>query len=147
MTAAPGMARLVGEGWALGVFQQDGGLVLGIPVESGHRSFGFEFAISARDLAVLESDPYRRKALDFILHETLQPRLTRGDHAGLAPECSRSSRPCCTARKRSWNRRSTPRPIPPISATGCARRGFQHRMISTRMACKPDFVQGVAPSG
>lgn len=86
MTAAPGMARLVGEGWALGVFQQDGGLVLGIPAESGHRSFGFEFAISARDLAVLESDPYRRKALDFILHETLQPRLTRGDHAGLAPE-------------------------------------------------------------
>ena len=86
MTAAPGMARLVGEGWELGVFQQAGGLVLGIPVESGHRSFGFEFAISARDLAVLESDPYRRKALDFILHETLQPRLTRGDHAGLAPE-------------------------------------------------------------
>ena len=27
-----------------------------------------------------------RKAPDFILHETLQPRLTRGDHAGLAPE-------------------------------------------------------------
>ena len=86
MTAAPGMARLVGEGWELGVFQQDGGLVLGIPVESGHRSFGFEFAISAPDLAVLERDAYRRKALDFILHETLQPRLTRGDHAGLAPE-------------------------------------------------------------
>ena len=86
MTAAPGMARLVGEGWALGVFQQYGELVLGIPVESGHRSFGFEFAISAPDLAVLERDAYRRKALDFILHETLQPRLTRGDHAGLAPE-------------------------------------------------------------
>ena len=86
MTAAPGMARLVGEGWELGVFQQDGGLVLGIPVGSGHRSFGFEFAISAPDLAVLERDAYRRKALDFILHETLQPRLTRGDHAGLAPE-------------------------------------------------------------
>ena len=86
MTAAPGMARLVGEGWALGVFKQDGVLVLVIPVESGHRSFGFEFAISAPDLAVLERDAYRRKALDFILHETLQPRLTRGDHAGLAPE-------------------------------------------------------------
>ena len=80
------MERLIGTGWELGVFRGPEGLVLGIPVESGHRSFGFEFAISARDLAVLESDPYRRKALDFILHETLQPRLTRGDHAGLAPE-------------------------------------------------------------
>ena len=76
------MARLVGEGWELGVFQQDGGLVLGIPVESGHRSFSFEFAISAPDLAVLERDPYRRKALDLILHEVLQPRLTHGDHDG-----------------------------------------------------------------
>lgn len=90
MTAACSMAdrveRLVGAGWELGVFRQDGALVLGIPVESGHRSFGFEFAISAPDLAVLEGDAYRRKALDLILHERLQPRLTRGDHHDIEAE-------------------------------------------------------------
>ena len=90
MTAACSMAdrveRLVGAGWELGVFRQDGALVLGIPVESGHRSFGFEFAISAPDLAVLEGDAYRRKALDLILHEVLQPRLTHGDHDGAEAE-------------------------------------------------------------
>ena len=90
MTAAPGMAdrveRLVGDGWELGVFRRDGALMLGIPVESGFRNFDFEFAIAPRDLAVLERDAYRRKALDFILHETLQPRLDRGEYTGLDAE-------------------------------------------------------------
>lgn len=60
--------------------------MLGIPVSSGHRDFGFEFAIKAGDLAVLDADPYRRKALDLILHARLQPRLTRTDHAGVEAE-------------------------------------------------------------
>lgn len=68
------------------MFRAGDGLVLGIPVESGHRNFGFEFAVSAQDLAVLEGDMYRRKALQLILHEQLQRRLTRGDHAGLDAE-------------------------------------------------------------
>lgn len=90
MTVAPRMAdqmeRLVGEGWELGVFRKQGRLVLGIPVESGFRNFDFEFAISVQDLAVLERDPFRRRALDLILHEILQPRLTRGDHDGTEAE-------------------------------------------------------------
>ena len=80
------MERLIGTGWELGVFRGPEGLVLGIPVESGHRSFGFECAITDADLAVLDRDPYRRKALDLILHERLQPRLTRGDHHNIEPE-------------------------------------------------------------
>lgn len=80
------MDRILGEGWELGVFRVGDGLVLGIPVESGHRNFSFEFVITAQDLAVLEADPYRRKALDLVLHAHLQPRLTRGDHAGLEAE-------------------------------------------------------------
>lgn len=78
--------RLVGTGWELGVFRQGGALVLGIPAKSGHRSFDFECAISEADLAVLRASPYRRKALDLILHERLQPRLTRGDHAEVEAE-------------------------------------------------------------
>ena len=80
------MERLVGEGWELGVFRRDGGLVLGIPVESGHRNHSFEFPLAEADLAVLQQAPYRRKALDLILHERLQPRLTRGDYEGIEAE-------------------------------------------------------------
>lgn len=35
---------------------------------------------------MLERDLYRRRALNLILHEQLQPRLARGDHAGLDAE-------------------------------------------------------------
>ncbi|TKW68292.1 MAG: hypothetical protein DI616_04130 [Paracoccus denitrificans] len=78
--------RLVGDGWELGVFRQQGKLVLGVPVESGFKNFGFEFEIGPQDLAVLKRDAHRRKALDLILHDVLQPRLTCGDHGGTASE-------------------------------------------------------------
>lgn len=80
------MKRLVGKGYELGVFQDADRLILGIPVDFGMRSFGFEFVISSGDLAVLTADPFRRKALDLILHARLQPRLTQGDHDGLDVE-------------------------------------------------------------
>lgn len=66
------MERLIGDGWELGMFRAGDSKASGIPVGSEHRNFGFEFAISAQDLAVLEGDLYRR--------------LTRGDHAGLVAE-------------------------------------------------------------
>lgn len=80
------MGRVVGEGWELGVFREGWRLYMGIPVDSGFKNHAFEFDITARDLEVLERDAFRRRALDLILHEQLQPRLTRGDFSDAEAE-------------------------------------------------------------
>ena len=73
------MTRLLGQGFELGVFKEGERLILGIPVASGFASDSFDFEITAVDLNVLQAaDPRRRLTLDLLLHETLQPRITRG---------------------------------------------------------------------
>ena len=83
------MTRLLGQGFELGVFAEGERLILGIPVASGFASDSFDFEITAADLNVLQADPRRRLTLDLLLHETLQPRITRGATDGRDDEhCS-----------------------------------------------------------
>ncbi|MBD9647121.1 hypothetical protein IB267_02025 [Ensifer sp. ENS09] len=80
------MERLLGEGWELSVFQEDGRLSMGIPVDCGHWSKSFDFDVSERDYEVLLRDRRRRKTLEFVLHERLQDRMAKNDYENLENE-------------------------------------------------------------
>lgn len=69
------MRKLLGQGWELSVFQDDAGLFMSIPVDSGFASRSFAFRISQLDLDALRRSEFRRKALEFILHDRLQRRM------------------------------------------------------------------------
>lgn len=80
------MQRVLGTGWELSVFRCDDRLILGMPVENHAVGASFDFDISEGDLAVLRDSLTRRKVLEFILHDRLQRRMERRDHAGAQDE-------------------------------------------------------------
>lgn len=67
--------KLFGRGWELSVFQDEDGLVLSLPVDSGFMTRSFEFYIKESDLEALQGSRLRHKVLEFILHERLQTRM------------------------------------------------------------------------
>jgi hypothetical protein len=81
------LKKLLGEGWQLSAFKEGERLLIDMPVDSGFASQSYDFDISERDLSVLKESRYRRLVLDFLLHEMLQPRLTRGDVGATDTEC------------------------------------------------------------
>ena len=74
------MKTKLGEEWGIWVSQSVDGLILHAPVESGFVSFWFDFPCSEFDLEVLENDYYRRKVLEFIIHQHLQPTTLPNSH-------------------------------------------------------------------
>ena len=82
------MEKLVGEGWELSAFKDGELFHISIPVDSGFESKSYDFDISQQDLSVLKESRYRRIALEYLLHEMLQPRLTRSDVGATDRECN-----------------------------------------------------------
>ncbi len=82
------LEKLIGEGWELSVFKDGERLHISIPVDSGFASKSYHFKISQHDFSVLRGNRYRRMALEYLLHEMLQPRLTRGDVGATDKECN-----------------------------------------------------------
>ena len=82
------LEKLLGEGWELSAFKDGERLHISIPVDSGFASRSYEFEISQQDFSILKESRYRRKALEYLLHEMLQPRLTRGDVGATDKECN-----------------------------------------------------------
>ncbi|WP_158665093.1 hypothetical protein [Ensifer adhaerens] len=80
------LERLLGTGWELSVFRENGRLLIGIPVDCGHWSKGFDFEASESDYEVLRQDIYRWKTLEFILHERLQQRMGNNDYENIEDE-------------------------------------------------------------
>jgi len=70
--------KLFGRGWELSVFEDDIGLVLSLPVDSGFLTHSFEFYIKKPDLEALQGSQLRHEVLEFILHERLQCRMNEG---------------------------------------------------------------------
>jgi hypothetical protein len=70
--------RCLGEEWGIWVSKSSREFTLHMPVESGVVGFQFDFPCSESDLRVLESSRFRRKTLEFILHEHLQRTTIRG---------------------------------------------------------------------
>ena len=68
----------LGKEWEIWVSKSAHEFTLHMPVESGFMGFQFDFPCSEDDLHVLESSRFRRKTLEFILHEHLQPTTLRG---------------------------------------------------------------------
>ncbi|WGI21510.1 hypothetical protein [Amylibacter sp. IMCC11727] len=82
------MEKFLGKGWELSVFKNGERLHISIPVDSGFASKSYDFVISQQDFLILKENRYRRMALEFLLHEMLQPRLTRGDVGATDKECN-----------------------------------------------------------
>lgn len=82
------MEKLLGEGWELSAFKDGERLHISIPVESGFASTSYNFQISQQDFSILKESRYRRMALEYLLHEMLQPHLTRGDVGATDKECN-----------------------------------------------------------
>ena len=81
------MEKLLGEGWELSVFRDGERFLISIPVDSGFVSKSYDFEISQHDFSILKDCRYRRLALDYLLHEMLQPRLTQGEVGATDKEC------------------------------------------------------------
>ena len=71
------MERLAGEDWSLCVFRDSDRLIISVPVHSSFVSIGFDFSCSDEDARVLSTDDFRRHALNFVLHDWLQPTMLR----------------------------------------------------------------------
>jgi hypothetical protein len=77
--------RRLGDGYEPHVDEDANGLTYSLPVDSGHFSTSFSFAITPADLDVLESDRYRRAVLFVVAYTVLQRSMIRGQPA-VTPE-------------------------------------------------------------
>ena len=82
------LEKLLGEGWELSAFKDGERQYISIPVNSRFVSKSYHFDISQHDFLILKESSYRRTVLEYLLHEMLQPRLTRGDVGATDKECN-----------------------------------------------------------
>lgn len=74
----PPPVRYMGDGYEPHVDDVAGRLIYSLPVDSGFVGTLFAFPIAARDLDVLQRDPYRRAVLEVVAHTVLQRSMIRG---------------------------------------------------------------------
>lgn len=77
----PPPVRLQGDGWEPHVERIAGRHIYAFPVASGQATFGYDFPISAADVDVLLTDPYRRAVLEVVTHTVFQRSSIRGNPA------------------------------------------------------------------
>ncbi|WP_217430951.1 hypothetical protein [Sphingomonas bacterium] len=75
----PPPVRRMGDGWEPHVDDVAGRLVYGFPVQSSIVTVSFAYPITARDLEVLLSDPYRRAVMEMVTHTACQRLMIRGN--------------------------------------------------------------------
>ncbi|WP_294328175.1 hypothetical protein [uncultured Sphingomonas sp.] len=79
--AFPPPVRLQGDGWEPHVEVVAGRHIYAFPVASGHATHSFDFPITAADVDVLLTDPYRRAVLEVVTHTVFQRSSIRGNPA------------------------------------------------------------------